>query len=110
MMLIFDVPPAFMRVTVLDPRGKPYSSLSDFHPEGRPSSSSAKTTLVYRAGPPYIAIVPDPGMAPPTFIKINLRARPILPPAGCIGSGPRQPYPELRRICLAIDPLTINTG
>ena len=34
----------------------------------------------------------------------------MLAPAGCSGSGPSKPKPELRRIFFAIGPLTITTG
>ena len=59
---------------------------------------------------PKIAIVPTPGSAPPTFCCSRRSARPMLAPAGCCGSGPSRPKPELRRICFAIGPLTMTAG
>ena len=41
---------------------------------------------------------------------MSLSARPMLAPAGCCGSGPRQPKPALSRICAPTGPLTITTG
>ena len=96
--------------TQLVPRLKPWRSVvCSSQPSGRPSSSSANTALVNRIWP-NTAMVPVAGSAPPRFCCIKRSARPMLAPAGCCGSGPSKPKPELSRIFFAIGPLTMTTA
>ena len=92
-------------VTALSPAPRPNRLRYGGH--GLAASFSAKHQ-VYFAGEPCVARSVSPGSAPPTFIIISRRARPMVALARL--PGPKQPAPLFMPICSASSPWTITSS